>query len=123
MFNDDVAGCRVLIVEDDYLLATDLTGLLRRAGADIIGPVGSVRDALAAFEQSPDVALLDVQLGEETSFPIADELARRGVPFVFAPGTPAMIPFRHGARTVCAKPLGDAAILKALAEALSPRES
>ena len=108
----------MLIVEDDYLLATDLAAMLRRAGANVVGPVGSVPDALDALDPLPDIASLDVQLGDETSFRVADELARRGVPFIFATGTPADIPPAHNTRIVCSKPVSDSTVLKALADAL-----
>lgn len=118
MSDQGVAGRRVLVVEDDYLLASDLAAMLRRAGAEVIGPFATVRDALRALNEAPDVATLDVQLREEASFPIADELARRGVPFVFATGTASEIPAAHAERVVCHKPVADKAILQALAAAL-----
>ncbi|MFS0774361.1 response regulator [Sphingomonas sp. 1P08PE] len=113
-----LAGRRVLIVEDNFLLALGLTGTLEAAGAEIIGPVASVRDALDALDPLPDAATLDVQLGEETSFPIADELARRGVPFIFATGTACAIPAAHRERPICHKPVSDHALLEALADVL-----
>jgi CheY-like chemotaxis protein len=113
-----LAGRRVLVVEDNYLIAMDLAGILERAGADVVGPVLSVQEACDALDPPPDIATLDVQLGEETSFPIADELARRGVPFVFATGTADLIPTTHRSRALCQKPLSERAILKALTDAL-----
>ena len=115
----ELAGRRVLVVEDDYFLASDLAGVLNRAGVDVVGPVGTVRDAFGALDLLPDAATLDVQLGDETSFPIADELARRGVPFVFATGTAGDIPAAHGRRPVCRKPVSDADVLGALARELA----
>ena len=109
----------MLIVEDDYFLAADLASILSRAGADVVGPVATVRDGIDALDEAPDVATLDVQLGEETSFPIADELARRGIPFVFATGSAREIPAAHEGRLVCHKPAADQVVLKALADVLS----
>lgn len=114
-----VTGRRVLVVEDDYLLAMDLAALLRRAGADVMGPVGSVRDALDALDEAPDIAVLDVRLTDGTSFPVADELARRGVPFIFATGTAEDIPAAHKGHPVCSKPVADAALLRAIAGELA----
>lgn len=116
----ELAGYLVLVVEDDYPLAMDLAGVLIRAGAEIIGPAGNVSDALNLLDRLPDIASLDVQLGDETSFPIADEMARRGIPFVFATGAAQIIPNAHQRRPICSKPVADAAILKALTGALSP---
>jgi CheY-like chemotaxis protein len=113
-----LAGRRVLVVEDNYLLAMDLAGLLERAGAEVVGPVLSVQEAFDALDPLPDIATLDVQLGDETSFPIADELAQRGVPFVFATGAADLIPTVHSSRPICQKPLSNRAILEALSAAL-----
>ncbi|HVG48881.1 MAG TPA: response regulator [Rubellimicrobium sp.] len=79
---------RVLVVEDEYLLAEDLRRGLEDAGAEVLGPVPSVADALAllATEAPPDAAILDVNLGGEMVFPVADVLRERGVPFMFATG-------------------------------------
>jgi DNA-binding response OmpR family regulator len=77
---DGISGLRVLVVEDDYWVAATLVEIISEAGAEVVGPVDCVRDALAALDSLPHVASLDVQLGSETSFPIADELDRRGVP-------------------------------------------
>jgi CheY-like chemotaxis protein len=77
MSSKPMPGCRVLVVEDNYLIGIDLADMLELAGAKVAGPVVSVADALNAIDSLPDAATLDVQLGEETSFPIADELARR----------------------------------------------
>jgi light-regulated signal transduction histidine kinase (bacteriophytochrome) len=77
----------VFIVEDQMLIAMDLEGMLEDAGVRAVSVANSVREALAKLEQvTPDVAVLDVNLGDETSIPIAEELARRAVPFVFATG-------------------------------------
>lgn len=119
MSGQELAGRRVLVVEDEYLIASDVAEMLGRAGVDVVGPVASVRDALDALDPLPDVASLDVKLGDETSFPIADELTRRGVPFVFATGSPTDIPSAHRGRTVCQKPVLDAVLLQALIDALS----
>jgi len=119
MSGQKLAGRRVLVVEDDYVLAEYLAEVIGSAGAEVIGPVGSVRDALEALAASPDVACLDVRLGDETSFPIADELARRGVPFLFATGSAKEIPVAHGERTVCLKPVGNVALVQGLVKALS----
>ena len=119
MSDDTLAGRKVLVVEDDYLVAADLAGMLERAGAEIIGPVASVQEALDALGPLPDIATLDVQLGEETSFPIADELTKRGIPFIFATGTAEMIPAKYRSQALCQKPLSDRLILKALIDTLA----
>jgi CheY-like chemotaxis protein len=76
---------RVLVVEDEVLLALDLEDLLKDAGATVWGPVATVEGALALLKAygAPDCALLNVQIRNGTSYPVADELQRWGVPFAF----------------------------------------
>jgi CheY-like chemotaxis protein len=78
----------VLVVEDDYNIAIDLARSLEDFGVSVLGPVASVADALAlvARELAIDGAILDINLGVEKVFPLADCLRERGVPFVFATG-------------------------------------
>jgi CheY-like chemotaxis protein len=117
-----LAGRRVLVVEDDYLLAIDLVGTLQSAGAEAVGPASSVAEALDMLDPPPDVASLDIELGDETSFPIADELARRGIPFVFVTGSAHTIPPLHRTRPICHKPAPGHAVVAALADALTRGE-
>ena len=77
-------GNKVLIVEDSYLLARTLEDMLTDAGADVVAIAPSVANALEAMERHTiDIACLDINLGPETSFAVADALAMRGIPFVF----------------------------------------
>lgn len=80
---------RVLVVEDDYLMAQDIWHELDGLGLEVIGPVPSVEGALALLASGatlPDAAILDVNLGGAMVFPVAEVLRDRGVPFVFATG-------------------------------------
>jgi len=81
-------GRRILIVEDEYIVALDLAQSLEQIGAAVIGPVGSVGRALALLSEGTtfDMAVLDINLGSEKVFPVADALWARGLPFVFATG-------------------------------------
>jgi CheY-like chemotaxis protein len=101
-------GRSVLIVEDEYLIAIDMRMSMSDAGARVIGPVGSARDALELLrsENCIDAAVLDVHLRGEDSWVVADALAERGVPFVFATADSARyLPSRHADVPVCEKPL------------------
>lgn len=82
------AARRVLLVEDDYLQANALASQLGDLGIDVVGPVGSVAQALQsmAANQPLEGAILDVNLGGEWSYPIACTLKASGVPFVFWTG-------------------------------------
>ena len=83
-----VRGRRVLVVEDEYMLAQDLRQELEGMGAEVLGPVPSVAGALALLAGTavPDAAILDVNLGGEMVFPVAEALRERGVPFIFTTG-------------------------------------
>lgn len=84
---DALRGRRVLVVEDDPLIAMDLADLLAASGAEIVGPAPTVSAALAALGAGrPDAAVLDVNLRGERSTPVARELRDAGVPFVLASG-------------------------------------
>ena len=81
-------GRHILVVEDEYFLADELQITLEDAGAEMLGPVASVQGGLRILEGStlPDAASLDVSLGGETVYPLADALIACGVPFVFTTG-------------------------------------
>ncbi|URD38187.1 response regulator [Methylobacterium tardum] len=83
-----LAGRRVLIAEDEYLIAMEVKRWLQHAGAKVVGPVPTVERALDLIEDDDvDVAVLDLNLGDgATAFPIADRLRALGVPHLFATG-------------------------------------
>src|SRR6185295_18351341 len=75
---------RVLLVEDEFLLSEVLAADLRAAGYDVVGPCPTLSAAMeAAQSQSFDGAILDINLKGQLVYPVAEELARRGVPFMF----------------------------------------
>jgi CheY-like chemotaxis protein len=75
----------VLIVEDEFVIAMDLQLMLEDHGWQVLGPVGTVREALGILgHELPSVALLDVNLGDELVTPVAEFLQTRGVPFAVA---------------------------------------
>jgi CheY-like chemotaxis protein len=80
-------GVNVLIVEDDFIVAYDIQTLMEEQGATIVGPAASLdeaRSVIAASATPIHVAVLDVNLSGAFVFPIAAQLRRAGVPFVFA---------------------------------------
>ncbi len=82
-----MAGRRILIVEDEVLVAMDLQMILEEKGCDVIGPAQTVVRALDLLsEHEPDAATLDLNLNGETSAPIAEALRKRSVPFVLTTG-------------------------------------
>jgi len=78
---------RILVVEDEYLIRMLLEDMLADLGYEIAGAVGSIAEAKKhAAETAFDIAILDVNLDGEEVFPVADLLAKRGLPFVFVTG-------------------------------------
>lgn len=108
---------RILVVEDEYMLADDLRRELEEAGSMVLGPVARVKDALSIIEaEALDIAVLDINLGGELAYPVADALMAHGVPFVFATGyNEADIPSRYAAVPRCEKPVEPDAMVKVIA--------
>jgi hypothetical protein len=78
-------GMRILVVEDEFVLAHELAAHFRDAGATILGPVPSIGQA-ACYLDSADGAILDIDLNGEVVFPLADKLVEMDIPFVFFSG-------------------------------------
>lgn len=117
MAEQALGGMRILVVEDEYLLADDLRDELIDAGAQVLGPVPSVADAqaLIAAEARIDAAVLDINLRGEMVFPVADQLTGRGVPFAFATGYDEWaLPDRFAGAPRVEKPLRGARVLALL---------
>ena len=107
---------RILVVEDEYFLADEVRQKLTGLGAVVVGPVATVTDAMDLIDCSDiDAAILDVHLGDEFVFPVADRLDELDIPFVFATGyDPAFIPVAYGGFALCEKPTELAKIAQAL---------
>ena len=120
--NSPVSGRRVLVVEDEMIVAWLLEDLLAELGCVIVGPAASVKQALAMIEaEAIDVAVLDVNLNGEMSYPLADVLAARGVPFVFVTGYDRnRILDRYRTFPVMQKPFHRSELSDTLAELLAP---
>lgn len=100
---------RVLIVEDDYLIAEGLSRAIEDDGFAVIGPVDTVAGALRVLRrEQPDAALLDVRLRQGDSLEVARALRQRGVPFAVVSGyTRESLPPEMAAAPFLAKPLGE----------------
>ena len=80
-------GTRVLVVEDEYYLADDLSRSLMQAGAQVIGPVGTLAEAQRIAEEGRfDCAVIDMNLRGDLAYPVAEGLERLGVPFIVTTG-------------------------------------
>jgi CheY-like chemotaxis protein len=81
------SGNRVLIVEDQYLVADELGRAVNQLGGEVIGPARCVEDALRLAEETrPDLALLDINLDGGSVYPAARKLRRMKIPLIFATG-------------------------------------
>lgn len=99
-------GVRILVVEDEFMIALDISQKLADAGFEVLGPTKSVTKALEfVAEPGCDLAVLDVKLGVETSEPIAQRLHALGKPFIILSGysTDDQLPWFGGA-TILRKP-------------------
>ena len=80
-------GLRILVAEDNVLAAMEVEQILREHGCEPIGPAPTVEYALHLVRVEPlDGAILDINLRDQLIFPVAAELERRGIPFIFATG-------------------------------------
>lgn len=107
----------ILIVEDEWLIAEDYASTLRGAGHRVVGPCSTVKSALSAIEQNPvDAALLDMELGGEKSFPVAERLHERDIPFTFFSGhAERELPHNLRGQQVLSKPVERATLLATVA--------
>jgi CheY-like chemotaxis protein len=83
-----LAGRRILVVEDEMMIAMLVEDMLLELGCSVVGPVHALAEALdlARSDAGLDAALLDVNLAGEPVFPVADALRERGVPAIFSTG-------------------------------------
>lgn len=97
---------RVLVVEDEALVAMLVEDALLDAGFEVLGPAATVEEALSLLDRErPDAVVLDLNLAGETSTPVADLLASRQIPYVIATGYGASgLPPGHQQAMVLAKP-------------------
>ncbi|QFY61113.1 response regulator [Rhizobium grahamii] len=87
MMFSELLGRRVLVMEDDYLQASNLTVALEDHGSDVVGPFSDLQGGMSALSRGAvDVAILDIRLGTERVFELADRLAMLKIPFLFVTG-------------------------------------
>jgi CheY-like chemotaxis protein len=109
---------RILVIEDEGLIALHIEDALTDLGCSVVGPVRAVEEAINLLDRQPvDAALLDINLGGgQTSYPIADELGRRDIPFAFVTGYDALglLP-QYRSRPIVAKPIDNARLAETVA--------
>jgi CheY-like chemotaxis protein len=117
-----LSGARVLVVEDMHVVALEMVRILAEAGCKVIGPAARLEKALQlARAETLDAAILDVNLGGEAVYPVADALKARGVPFFFATGyaQSTIPPKEHAEIQRIDKPVDGRQLVAALRRALS----
>jgi len=119
-----LTGKRALLVEDQLVIALDAEALLTDCGFAEVDTASTSAEALRTLAATtPDIAVLDVNLGSGTSFAVADELERRKIPFIFATGygDQTMVPQRLKYVPVARKPYDRESLMEALQNALADR--
>lgn len=110
-------GRRILVAEDELLLALDLCDMLQVVGCDVVGPARTLAKAIALAQDSAtlDLAILDLNLAGDMSLPLAADLMNRGVPVILTTGYEARdLPSDLPAIAICVKPLSRPALLRTL---------
>jgi DNA-binding response OmpR family regulator len=123
---EPLRGARILVLEDEMMAASMLEIVLGECGCIVVGPAASVAEGLAlAMEHAIDAAILDVNLGGELVFPVADVLAARRVPFIFVTGygVNGINCARYAKIPIVQKPYDDEALVAMIANALAARRT
>lgn len=117
----DLAGLRVLVVEDEMLISLLIEEMLVDQECEIVGPFSSVPPAVeAASGEQIDVALLDVNVGGIKVYPVAEALCARHIPFLFISGYgQSAVPEDHPDWRVCSKPFRQHDLLDMLRDQLA----
>jgi CheY-like chemotaxis protein len=117
----ELQGLRVLVVEDEFLVAMDIEAMLRELACEVVGPIGNLASALqAAREETLDLALLDANLGGEPVTAVVEALVARAVPIVFCTGYQVENLYsRYPATSTLMKPFQPADLRAALERALA----
>ena len=111
----------VLVVEDEFIIALDLSETVQDLGYELEGPFEDNKNALEAIEDElPDAAILDVFTADGEVYPLADKLAAAGVPIVFHSGhvPPEEVKQRYPDAWACAKPCPPNQLIDVLQEAV-----
>jgi CheY-like chemotaxis protein len=117
----ELFGRKILIVEDRYLVADDLSRLLTRNGAEVVAVVAEVEQAMRLAESGDmELAVLDVELRGRDVFDVAGVLEARGIPFIFVTGyRQAHLPEKYRNRPIVSKPFSEPDLLARVSAALA----
>ena len=111
---------RILVAEDEMIVGHDLCDTVAEAGYAVEGPFDDLSSAMLAYQKNrPDIAILDVQLGDGIVYPLAEQMMAEDVPVIFHSGqlTPQEVVARYPKATALAKPCPPAQVLQSVADA------
>jgi two-component system, response regulator PdtaR len=117
---------KVLVVEDEFIIALDLSETVKDLGYRIDGPYAGNQDAFEGMgEEMPDLAILDVYTADGEVYPLADRLSAAGVPIIFHSGhvPPEEVKALYPDAQACAKPCPPDRIIGALQEAAAKAQA
>jgi len=116
---NNLAGLKILIVEDDALVALNLQDFVESLGCTVVGPAGRLAQALTVLDREEvDGAVLDINLHGEMVYPLAERLAERGIPMLFCSGYAftAAVPEKFAHCAQVAKPCAEHTLRTAMKE-------
>ncbi|MBO9518824.1 MAG: response regulator [Porphyrobacter sp.] len=112
----------MLVVEDEFIIALDLSETVKDLGYELEGPFPDKKRALASIRDGmPDCAILDIQTSDGEVYPLADELLEAGVPIIFHSGhvPPEEVRSRYPDAIACSKPCPPDQLIEVLQEAVA----
>ena len=118
-----LAGKRVLVVEDDFFLADTVVRGLEESGVEVVGPVGDIDDALELIDETDhlDAVVLDLNLKGDLSYPVAELLFQRKIPFVVCTGyNTTDMPLAVRTALALSKPVESKRLTAAVAKCMGP---
>jgi len=111
---------RVLVAEDEFIIGCDLCHTVEEAGYIVEGPFDDLSSTMLAYQKNkPDIAILDVQLGDGIVYPLAEQMMAENVPVIFHSGqmTPAEVARRFPSAQALAKPCPPAEVIDSIQRA------
>ena len=110
-------GCRVLIVEDQFLIAEEMSAIIRGLGAEVVGPSATIGASLQLLRNTRvDLAILDINLDGEQVYVVAQELRNHDIPFFFATGyEPWVVSLQFQDAPHLEKPVNSFSLIQAIA--------
>lgn len=118
MLNGPLHGKRIIVVEDEYFAAIEVSNAIKTAGGECIGPYSSISDSLIeGINHHIDAAVLDVNIRDDLIYPVADLILQKGIRLIFVTGIDLQnIPAGYRSNTVLLKPVNINYLIALLAD-------